>query len=87
MPFGPVAAAIVGVDRAVKAPVLVLRLNIAIVFVVKFVTYTELPSGDEVMYCGPVPPEPIVGVTRAVNSPVPGSRLNIEMLLEVLFII
>ena len=69
MPVGFVPAAMVGVPRAVRAPVPVLRLYIDMVAELILTTYTEVPSAEIVMPAGFV--VAMVGVPRAVRAPVP----------------
>ena len=80
-PIGAVPVAIVGVARAVKSPVAVLRLYIDMLFEVRFAAYTDVPSADIAMPRGAVPVA-IVGVVSAVKSPVEVLRLYIDKLFE-----
>jgi hypothetical protein len=73
--------AIVGLDRAVRAPVEVSREYIETVLGPAFAAYTDVPSGEIIIPRGLVPVG-IVEVVRAVKAPVEVSREYIEIVLE-----
>ena len=80
MPLGFAPVAIVAGERAVSAPVEVLRLYIETVLLPLFATYTDVPSSDTVMPNGCDAASTVAG-ERAVSMPVEVLRLYCETVL------